>query len=290
MRKKIIQLLFAIFLLSGSSFSQDVIFKKGGEKIKTKILQVTPEEITYKLFDEPDGPTYTIDKAKLVKVVYKNGRTESYVSNASLNDPELYADQLKRAIKLNFFSPQLGYFQVSYEKNLQPGRSYELDLSLLGVGRNLAIGSVYESGTYTTAKRNAFGVAVGGGYKFNKMPNYISRGSRYTHIMQGAYVKPSFNLGLYTENYINYSLNYNIQKKRTVVYSSLSIDLGKQYIFGDKFLLDVVGGIGYMVDSKKSDGSSYLDDNVANNFTGTRIGSGAGLMFGFAIKAGILIK
>ena len=290
--KKLSYILILMLACNGVGYAQDVIHKKGGEKIKCKITQVSPEEITYKRLDEVDGPTYTIDKAKILKVVYQNGRVETYVSNASLNDPELYADQLKRAIKVNFFSPQVGYFQVTYEKNIKPGQCYELDLAILGLGRNITVGQYYESGQYTTAKRGAFGLAVGGGFKYNKLPNFISRGSRYAHVMQGAYIKPNAILGVYKENYVNDLINNGVLKKRTVLYGSLGLDLGKQFVFGEKFLLDIGGSLGYMADTKsRNTGSSFSSEDIfANNFTGTRLGTGAGLMIGFAVKAGILIK
>ncbi len=289
MIKRILIILIASFGLYVSAAAQDVIHKKGGEKIKCKITQVTPEEITYKLLDEVDGPTYTIDKAKVVKVVFQSGRVESYVSNSSLNDPELYADQLKKAIKVNFLSPQIGYFQVSYEQNIKPGTSFEIDLSVLGAGRNIGIGQVYETNQYVQAKRGAFGIALGGGYKFNKLPNYISRGTRYAHIMQGIYAKPIVTLGVYKENYIPALVNNNILKKRTVVYGTLGLDLGKQWVFGDKFLLDIFFNLGYMADNKKADESRF-SDVISNNFTGTRFGTGAGFSFNSGIKLGFLLK
>ncbi len=292
MYKKLTLLAIAIFTFCVTSFSQDVIHKKGGEKIKCKITQVTPEEITYKMLDEVDGPTYTIDKAKVLKVVYQSGRVETYVSNASMNDPELYADQLKKAIKVNFLSPQFGYFQVSYEKSVKPGSSYEFDLSVLGAGRNVTVARIYETGVYKEVKRGAFGIALGAGYKFNKMPNYISRGSRYSHILHGSYAKPNAILGLYKENYPSELANSNVVVKRTVAYGSLGVTLGRQQVFGGKFLIDIGLNIGYMADNKKKNTSNYLinEDILSNNFTGTRIGSGAGFMMGLAIKVGLLIK
>jgi hypothetical protein len=294
MAKKILIILIASFGLYLSAAAQDVIHKKGGEKIKCKITQVTPEEITYKLLDEVDGPTYTIDKAKVVKVVYQSGRIESYVSNSSINDPELYTDQLKKAIKVDFIAPQLGYFQISYEKSIKPGTSYEIDLAVLGAGRNVTIGFINETNNQLrTVKRGALGIALSGGYKFSKLPNYISRGTRYAHIMQGSYAKPIATIGAYKENYANDVVNSVTQvRTRNVVYGSLGVNLGRQWIFGSKFLLDINGNIGYMADNKKYDNNnnSIIINGLSNNFTGTRIGTGAGVTIGVRLKVGILIK
>src|SRR5947207_480696 len=78
-----IKLLTAILLLVVSgitlpavSFAQDVIIKKNGDEIKSKILEVSGSEIKYKRSDNMDGPTYTIPKPEVFMVKYENGTKE----------------------------------------------------------------------------------------------------------------------------------------------------------------------------------------------------------------------
>ncbi|MBU2652089.1 MAG: hypothetical protein KKA81_14260 [Bacteroidetes bacterium] len=77
------QLIF--FLLMGIYanivFAQDVIFMKNGDKIKSKILEITKETIKYKDFDFQDGPVRNIDKSDVSKVIYENGKEESIISS-----------------------------------------------------------------------------------------------------------------------------------------------------------------------------------------------------------------
>ncbi len=73
------QLLVFLFLLCAMSVSaQDVIVKKDGSTILSKVLEVGQEEIKYKKFDNLDGPTYTIQKSELQTINYQNGAKDTF--------------------------------------------------------------------------------------------------------------------------------------------------------------------------------------------------------------------
>lgn len=68
-----------IFILCLQSYSQDYIFLKGqNDSISAKVLEVNPDNFKYKKYSNIDGPTYTIEKTKIEKVVYSNGDIEFY--------------------------------------------------------------------------------------------------------------------------------------------------------------------------------------------------------------------
>lgn len=70
---------FFLFFASFRLFAQDTIYLKNQETyIITKIIEVTSTEVKYKKFDYQDGPTYTVNKQDLNKIVYKNGDVEMY--------------------------------------------------------------------------------------------------------------------------------------------------------------------------------------------------------------------
>jgi hypothetical protein len=136
-------LLTILTFLSVQAFSQDKIYKKNGEVVEAKIIEVLEGEIKYKIFNDQDGPLYTVDKDRLTKIIYQTGREETFTG--SLRDAALYADQSRKAIKLNFLSPLAGYTQLSYEQNVKPGRSYELTLGIIGLGKRQKVDS-YSNG------------------------------------------------------------------------------------------------------------------------------------------------
>lgn len=69
--------------LSTSAKSQDVIVKKDGSTILSKVLEVSDTQVKYKKASNPDGPTYTINISNLVSINYQNGEKESFDSSAS---------------------------------------------------------------------------------------------------------------------------------------------------------------------------------------------------------------
>ena len=78
--KKLITICFA--LLCYNAFAQDLITKKDGTDIQAKVLEVTTNEVKYKLFDEPDGVTYTARKSELLMVRYESGRKDIFSNNS----------------------------------------------------------------------------------------------------------------------------------------------------------------------------------------------------------------
>lgn len=77
MKKVIILLLCAIFS-NNSSFAQDVIVKKDGSTILSKVIEVGSSEIKYKKIGKPDGPLYSINVSDVLSVNYESGEKESF--------------------------------------------------------------------------------------------------------------------------------------------------------------------------------------------------------------------
>lgn len=71
-------LVFLLFLCSASVSAQDVIVKKDGSTILSKVLEVGQNEIKYKRFDNQEGPTYTISKSELQAINYQNGAKDTF--------------------------------------------------------------------------------------------------------------------------------------------------------------------------------------------------------------------
>ena len=72
-------LLILLFVLcSGAASAQDVIVKKDGSTILSKVLEVGQSEIKHKKFDNQDGPTYTIKKSELQSINYQNGAKDTF--------------------------------------------------------------------------------------------------------------------------------------------------------------------------------------------------------------------
>jgi len=81
------QLLFVSQLFIATfCFSQDIIVKSNGEEIKTKIIEVNQQEIKYKNFDYPSGPSFSISKSDIFMVRYENGTKDIFNDAKSKNN------------------------------------------------------------------------------------------------------------------------------------------------------------------------------------------------------------
>lgn len=58
--------------------AQDVIVKKDGTTIESKVTKITSMEVEYKKWSNIDGPVYTIDKEEVAQIKYQNGDIEDY--------------------------------------------------------------------------------------------------------------------------------------------------------------------------------------------------------------------
>lgn len=80
-------LLFLMLLSATSVFAQDVIVKKDGSTILSKVVEVGSTEVKYKKFSNQNGPTYTITKAEIQAINYENGEKDTF-SDAVVAQPQ----------------------------------------------------------------------------------------------------------------------------------------------------------------------------------------------------------
>jgi hypothetical protein len=289
-------LLIALVLIFSSSYSQDKIYRNNGKIIEAKILEIGSDEIRYKEFNNLDGPIYILETDKIKKIVFENGTSQQFHDN--LKDPERYAGQLNKAIKLNFLSPLYGYTEIGFEKSTGVGKGFELSLGIIGLGKSETI--EFYTTQLETIKKGQAGVFISGGYKFGKLPDFIIFGkTKMTHLMQGTYAKPILYFGHYKENQVVDKGNsiYDVGKQN-VTFGALQIELGHQWVFSDKFLLDLYWGFGYGADNKKDaylydPGTGYYDDyngTAAFNYANARAGNSPGFSLTFGLKLGWLVK
>ena len=80
MKNKIYLLLgIGIMTMSSSAYAQDIIRTKAGKDIAAKVLEISDEEVSYKLYDNQDGPTIRISTEKLYKIFFENGSEYAFV-------------------------------------------------------------------------------------------------------------------------------------------------------------------------------------------------------------------
>lgn len=80
----IVAMLMICFAQFGKA--QDVINYQNGEQVQAKILEISGTKIKFKKFNNPDGPTYTIDRNAVASISYENGETVIITSDDSVTD------------------------------------------------------------------------------------------------------------------------------------------------------------------------------------------------------------
>lgn len=257
--------------------------------MSAKITEIGTDEIKYKQYNHIDGPTYVLETSRIDSIVYEDGRVETF-TGLSFKDEENYIGQRSKAIKLNFLSPLAGYLQITYEKSVSPLQGFELSLGIIGAGKNQSFDYYYNGEGNREIKRDAFGAFVQVGYKFNKLPDYLRKGTRITHIMQGTYFRPELTLGYYKDNVVNHTSGNVSVMKRKNFFGAIMLNIGHQWIFGEKWLVDLYGGVGYAFDNTNEDKDDIFSDYYSNHFVIQKAGQGASVGLSGGLRVGLLLK
>ena len=258
---------FTVF--SSASFSQDVIYKTNNDTLYCKVKEIGTTEIKYTLPSYPQDLLFNIEKDHVRKIFFENGQ-EMYFEK-DMTDPGNYLDNKRNALKVDFIAPLTGNFTMAYERSLKPGKSFEVNLGIIGLGTD-------------QNDRNASGLFTKFCMKFIKSPDFYLKGMRYAHILKGSYLMPEVFLGYYRADYDEYDYYYYYPPvyritREEVFTGGIALNLGKQWVFDNSFLVDFYFGAGYGFDSNNR-GSEYhynfvsTGDEVPLAFT-------AGLKIGF---------
>lgn len=82
--KRLIMLLSALAFFAVSAAAQDFVTKRNGEDIPVIVDEVGPDYVRFRLWDEPDGVTYTMLKNEILMIRYATGRNEVFDQMSSL--------------------------------------------------------------------------------------------------------------------------------------------------------------------------------------------------------------
>ncbi|UII32643.1 hypothetical protein LVD17_02190 [Fulvivirga ulvae] len=277
MRSTLLSLI--LLFVAGFVQAQDKIYKKDKTVIDCKITEIGINEIKYRLSEAEleDSPIITISVADVDKVLLSSGREIEFKD--PLTDPNAYTEDKKHALKFHFISPLAEHLAFSYEKSIRPGRSFETGLGIIGAGFNV---DDYSKST---------GVFFSSGYKFLKTPDFYSQRMKYSHILKGSYVKPQILLSIYRNKINSHGSPYYSDTDQDIVAGALVINLGKQIVYDNFFLIDYSIGIGYGFSNQKTSDDDYEYDDFRSYHYGFILGdSNFPVAVTGRIKVGILLK
>ncbi|HAH22300.1 MAG TPA: hypothetical protein DCL77_00770 [Prolixibacteraceae bacterium] len=226
-------ILFIATVLFAQDKFGDKLIQRDGKVIVCQVREIGDDEIKYVQEGYRSDLVFGIDKNKVEKIVFSDGR-EMKLSD-SMYGKENYTLQRKNALKFHFFSPIYNATAFTYERSLKPGSSIEVGVGIIGLGKDLN-------------NDDASGVYFNVGYKFIKDPDFYLKGMRYAHVLKGAYFKPeiAFSTYHYFNDYNTYQ-GYNTygRNRERVMMGAFILNVGKQWVFTNRFLVDWYVGAGY---------------------------------------------
>ena len=81
-----ILILAAALCAAMNAAAQDTIYKTDAQRIQAKILEVSPSEVRYKRFSNPDGPTYVLPVGDISHIIYQNGERDDFNTSAAKSE------------------------------------------------------------------------------------------------------------------------------------------------------------------------------------------------------------
>ncbi len=265
--------------------ASDTIFKVNNETIVCMVLEFNTTEVKYAYADRPNL-VLAIENELVDYIRLKTGEIIRPIDNEKAISDLAYDKQKTMNLKFGLLTPLQGYTDFGFEYSKKPLHSLEGSLGIIGLGSN--------DFSYTKDR----GVTASFGYRVFAKPDFHLRKVRNAHRMGGLYVQPTlaFSYHISEGNQFIYdpvTFDYNEEMVRSeVVRSALLLKMGKQYIFGEVFSVDLNVGVGYgFVNSRRLDGPDedpyYVDYDFGYGFN---VIDYNGLALSSSLKIGVLIK
>lgn len=107
---------FFVVFSAAVGFAQDVIVMKDGSTVLAKVLKITKTEVTYKKYNNLQGPEYTMSISDIVSINYENGTKEDFNPVVSQTEVQSSTDIFTTDVKtsdLELLKAYNGYSDLS---------------------------------------------------------------------------------------------------------------------------------------------------------------------------------
>lgn len=135
MKKIVTTFLCSLFVVITAA--QDIITQKDGTDIQAKVTEVGIDQISYKKYSNPNGPTYIISKADVLMITYENGEREVYASNFETNTKSLLPQGM---MTYNSWSGKVSVGGVTMENEMLERYFTPEDYKMFTNGRSSYVG------------------------------------------------------------------------------------------------------------------------------------------------------
>lgn len=176
--KKTLFIIIGLLFHISQVFSQDVITKKTGEDINSKVIEIGINEVRYKKFENIEGPTYSMLKSDILMIRYENGTKEIFNKSLPIKestDTVITEKLMSKIYSMKGFAASinpLGFLQFGPMINLEYGITDDFVLNVHW--RFPALGYLTKQTNYDDGyPEKLTGWSIGGGvfYHFKNIKN-----------------------------------------------------------------------------------------------------------------------
>lgn len=112
--RRLILMAFFVVFSAAAGFAQDVIVMKDGSTVLAKVLKITKTEVTYKKYNNLQGPEYTMSISDIVSINYENGTKEDFNPVVSQTEVQSSTDIFTTDVKTSDLELLKAYNQSIY--------------------------------------------------------------------------------------------------------------------------------------------------------------------------------
>jgi hypothetical protein len=166
-----VSLVISLFIYGGlKAYGQDIIVKKSGDEIKSKVEQVLDTEIKYRKADNLTGPLYSISKSEVFMIRYANGTKDMFG-----NEPVPVTQEKKQEKKISIT-----------DSDLRPARNGTILAGVIAapiLGLGIAAGTIKNQNEVTIPMGSVATLILAIGVP---IANHMSAKTRYATNVEGS--------------------------------------------------------------------------------------------------------
>ncbi len=277
-------LILYTFIGAFAVFAQDTLVYMDGRRIIGQVEEVGVEVVRYRTSSAGSSVLVVAEKRELARVVLRDGQRFHFgVPGTGPEASEAFLAR-KQAVSLDFLAPALSHVTVGYERSVGEHVSLTGKVGYIGLGDFSRVNN----------RERASGGLINLGVKFLLPPNRRRVPSaRDAHPLAGWYLKPELMFSSWRSEQRYYVGVEHYEYRNTHHYASLALNavVGREVVIGQRFTLDIFGGLGYglqwidgAVESRDHYYSERQEYAYSHAFLGTNtpLTVNGGMMFGFA--------
>lgn len=253
--------------INNTNQTSDLIqFRNGTTKV-VSVVEITPELIKYRNYDNPNGALYSINKYDVAKITYQNGKEDVFAPNVNTVQQNDY----QRTTNRNTYNSSQGTNSIVFDETPKKVKTSFQSIKNSSQLKNLVVGIspiklLYDGLRIKLEKpmneKVTYGVLLTGYYKYYPGVQLAPFARFYfkKRAPEGFYAQAKIVGGYYKSSYSYYDDDFNyIEKNEYFTSFGGGIAVGYQLLWGnnDRWTIDVNLGIKAVGSPPQYSGNSF---------------------------------